>query len=226
MIFNRFKVVDLTHTLSPEMPTWNGVCGFQLKNDDEIIAYTSGGTHIDAPSMQASFGTSKGDSIAALSLETLIVPVCVLDVSSKAHAHYQISVEDVREYEAVFGTFPKNSLVIGYTGWSVRWPDAKAYRNADTGGCPRFPTFAVEAVQLLLERNIVGIGTDAFSPDPFDSDYPVHKLLFKTGKYIIENMANCSSLPPKGAYVIALPIKLQGQEAPARVIGLIPDGKS
>ncbi len=203
------------------MPTWDGVCGFQLKGD-KITTYTSSGTHIDAPSMQSSFGIADDSSIADLSLETLMVPACVIDVSSHAHAHYQISVEDVQKYEKAFGTILKNSLVIGYTGWGRHWHDPKAYRNVDAKGNPCFPTFTPDAIRFLLERNIVGIGTDSFSPDPTDSDFPVHRLLFEGGKYIIENMANCSLLPPKGAYVIALPLKLLGNEAPARVIGLIP----
>ncbi len=223
MIFSPFKIIDLTHSLTPLIPTWNGVSGFQLKKDDQIITYTSSGTHIDAPSMQASFGLSKGGSIADLSLESLMVPAYVIDVSTHAHAHYQISIEDVQKYEKAFGVILENSLVIAYTGWSLHWQDAKAYRNADEKGNPRFPTFTPEAISLLLERNIAGIGTDAFSPDPMDSDFPAHKLLFEAGKYIIENMANCSLLPPKGAYVIALPMKLLGDEAPARVIGLIPN---
>jgi kynurenine formamidase len=40
--------------------------------------------------------------------------------------------------------------------------------------------------------------------------------------YIIENIANCQHLPPKGAFVMALPLKIEKcNEAPARVIGLV-----
>ena len=47
-------------------------------------------------------------------------------------------------------------------------------------------------------------------------------MLFKEKKYIIENIANGDLLPPKGAYVMALPLKIQnGGESPARVIALI-----
>lgn len=223
MLFDHFNIVDLTHYLSPDIPTWDGSRAFQLKGDDVITTYTSSGTHIDAPSMQAFFGGQPKGSIAELPPKTLMVPACVIDVSSKAHPNYQISSQDIVKYETAFGTIAENSLVIGYTGWSRHWEDAKAYRNVDAKGIPRFPTFTLEAIQLLLTRNIVGIGTDAFSPDPFDSDFPVHQLLFKAEKYIIENIANCSLLPPVEAYVIALPIKIDAQEAPARVLGLIPN---
>ena len=54
------------------------------------------------------------------------------------------------------------------------------------------------------------------------STFPGHKLLFSKNKYIIENMANLHKLPARGAYVIALPLKIEkGGEAPARVVGLV-----
>jgi kynurenine formamidase len=53
--------------------------------------------------------------------------------------------------------------------------------------------------------------------------YPIHQMLFKEKKYIIENIANGNLLPPRGAYVLALPLKVQnGGEGPARVIALVP----
>lgn len=221
MIFNHFKIIDLTHVLSPDIPTWNGALGYNLKNEEELYLLTSSGTHIDSPSMKESLGGLGGESIANLSLEKLLVSACVIDVSKKAHAYYQVSVEDIKEFESSFGIIPKNSLVIFYTGWSLHWSDAKAYRNVNEKGSLCFPTIAPEVALLLLERDVVGIGVDLFSPDPLDSDFPVHKILFEKGKYIIENMANCFLLPPIGSYVLALPIKLPGQEAPARVIAFV-----
>ncbi|MBM3199096.1 MAG: cyclase family protein [Chlamydiae bacterium] len=222
MLLDSFTLVDLTHTLSSEIPTWSGALGFQLKNEEEISMYTSSGTHIDAPVMQESFGSGQGNFIDTLPLHSFLVPACVIDISEKVHANYQLSVEDVKEYESKYGKISKESLVVIYSGWSDRWLDAKAYRNVDHKGTLHFPTLSVEAVEYLLTKNIVGIGIDFLSPDPFDSDYPVHKLLFQKGKYIIENLTNLSVLPLAGAYILALPMKLSTREAPARVIGLVP----
>ena len=219
-----FTLIDLTHSLSPAIPIWDDSCGFEFKvgdNNDEVFMYTSSGTHIDAPSH---FRTEE-QTIDKLELEQLCAAACVIDVSDRATADYVISAEDMLAYEKTHGTIAENSLVIALTGWSRHWGDVKAYRNADANGDLHYPSFSMEAVVLLLKRGIVGIGIDTFSPELIcrSTSYPIHQLLFSKGKYIIENLANCHLLPPKGAHVIALPLKiLNGGEAPARVIALVP----
>ncbi len=57
--------------------------------------------------------------------------------------------------------------------------------------------------------------------DREEDGFPVHQLLLNSGKYIIENIANCNKLPPTGASIIALPIKVKnGTEAPIRLVGV------
>lgn len=52
--------------------------------------------------------------------------------------------------------------------------------------------------------------------------FPVHKLILGAGGYIIENLTHCHLLPAMGAFVIALPMKIQnGTEAPIRAIAMI-----
>ena len=161
MIFENFILVDLTHSLSSIIPTWDNSCGFDLKigtDNDEIVISTSSGTHIDAPSH---FLREKL-TIDALPLQQLLVSACVIDVSNRATADYIISLQDIQHFEMDYGPIIENSLVIGYTGWSRRWSDAKAYRNADERGEMQFPIFSIQAVEYLLEKRIVGIGTDCF----------------------------------------------------------------
>lgn len=228
MIFENFTIIDLTHSLSSSIPIWDNSCGFQLEigtDNDEIVINTSAGTHIDAP---AHFFKEK-ETIDTLSLNKLLAPACVIDVSEKATDDYAISLRDIQNYEAAYGQIEKGCLVVGHTGWSRHWDDAKAYRNVDANGEMHFPTFSIQAIEYLLSKRIVGIGIDSFAPEPIrfsNPSYPIHELLFKEEKYIIENMANCACLPPKGAYIIALPLKVQkAGEAPARVIALIPKKK-
>jgi kynurenine formamidase len=232
MPLENFKVIELTHTLSPNSPTWNGSCGFCLeikKNYEHVFRvqqikmHAGIGTHIDAPSHRF----QGAPSISDIPLEQLIVPACVIDVSKKADKDYVISVEDVQEYEKTYGPIPPRCLVIGYTGWDRFFSDSKQYRNIDAEGQMHFPAFGAETTALLLERKISGIAIDTLSPDCLDPSFPVHQLILGAGQYIIENIANCAALPPRGASVIALPIKLQdATEAPARIIGLIPLGNS
>lgn len=218
-MFEKYILVDLTHPLNSNIPTWDGVCGFQLKEEDQILTYGHSGTHIDAPS----YFYAKSHSIDTLPLEQLLVPACVLDISKKATPSYQVVPDDILQYEKAHGLISKNSLVIAYTGWSRRWTDPKTYRNADEKGETHFPTFGIKALELLLLRDIAGVAIDTLALESLSSSFPGHKLLFEANKYIIENIANAEKLPPKGAFVIALPLKIEkGTEAPARIIGLIP----
>ncbi len=177
------------------------------------------GTHMDAPS----HCIPHGKSIADIPLQMLFVTACVIDVSAKCHADYEVGLEDVRKYEKDYGTIPKNSLVIAYTGWCRFWKDPEAYRNADASGQMRFPAFSSQAVEFLLKRDIAGIAIDTLSPDCSDEDFTVHKLILGAGKYIIENIANAFQMPPLGGYAIALPLLVEeATEAPVRILGLIP----
>lgn len=225
-MIDKFELIDLTHTLSSDIPHWQPVCGFQshlIADYDQgyrgqTLQMVAGiGTHIDAP---AHF-IEDGSDIASLALNQLVTHACVIDVSAKAHPDYFITYADIIEYEKLHGEIVKNSLVIAYTGWSKHWPNKNKYRNEDDKGVMHFPGFSEESARLLLERNIAGIGIDTLSPDGSNYDFPVHKLLLSCGCYMIENIANANLLRAKGDYVIALPLKIKGgTESPARIIGL------
>jgi kynurenine formamidase len=222
-----FKIIDLTYPLSPTTPSWNGRCGFehQIKMDysdntrelsfrvQQIKMHAGIGTHIDAPS----HCVPGGKSIADLDLNDLIAPCAVIDVSQQSHASYCASAEDIRKFEQTHGPLQPKSFVIFRTGWDQFWEEPEKYRNNFM-----FPSIAEDAALLLLDRNIVGLGIDTLSPDRPDNQYKVHKAILGAGKYIVENVANASSLPPIGSYSLALPIKtVGGTEAPMRFIALV-----
>ena len=92
-------------------------------------------------------------------------------------ASYQISKENIKEYEKTYGQIVKNSLIIGYIGWDRFWPQPTAYRNVDEKGMMQFPSFSLAAVELLVDRKISGLGIDTLSPDTPHSTFPVHHLI-------------------------------------------------
>lgn len=212
------KIIDLTYSLSSHIPSWDGSVPFTLKDEDQIAMLTSAGTHIDAP---ASF-FEDGLTIDQFSFHQLFGPALVIDVSKKADANYQILPHDVEEYEAKHGPILEHSFVVGYTGWSRHWTNPKAYRNADSKGHTHFPTFAVSTIELLLKRKVAAVAIDTLALESLHASFPAHRLLLGAGKLIIENIANASQLPPKGGFILALPLKIEkGHEAPARVFGFI-----
>lgn len=219
--------VDLTHTLTPTIPHWGVGCGFQYQINCDYVDCTGEtkfrihamtmsagiGTHMDAPLHCFNGATS----IANIPLDQLVSPCVVIDVSSKSHERYSVTVEDIKQYEAIHGKVIPNTFVIIYTGWCKLWNDPDKYRNSLI-----FPTISSDAAKYLLQKDIVGLGVDTLSPDGANDGFLVHHLILGAGKYIIENIANADKLPPKGATVIALPLKIEGgTESPIRLIAVM-----
>ncbi|MGE0669843.1 MAG: cyclase family protein [Parachlamydiales bacterium] len=230
-ILSRYRAIDLTHPLDEHAPTWNGSCGFrsEIKMDYDqglrVLAYkchAGVGTHIDAPS----HFIPDADNIGDIPLETLIVPCTVLDLSSRRSGDLVVTSKEILEFEKKFGKIPEASLFFAHTGWAAFWSKPDQYRNLDKSGQMHFPTLSKDAAELLLERNVVGIGIDTLSPDPQGSQFPVHHLLLGKRKYILENVANLGRMPPVGAYVINFPMNIRfGAESPVRLVGLVPKGE-
>lgn len=224
------KVIDLTHPLHDEMPFWPGGVPFKKIR---LVDYNQGyqlhkfetgentGTHVDAPSHFI-----KGNKpIDQLSLSELIVQAMVIDIQKKVAANpdYQLTAADVRAWEAEHGKIPAGSLVILNTGWHKRFANPKKYINMGDDKVMHFPGFGPDSAELLVERDVVGIGIDTLSLDNGPSkDFASHVIMLKKNKYQIENLANLDALPPTGATVIVgvLPVK-NGSQAQARVIALL-----
>lgn len=223
----------MTHTIDEKIPTWGGKNEFNkvIVSDYDnhgfrVMHYNmvaSIGTHIDAPS----HCFAKGLNVDDIPIDKLIANACVINVSQKCInlPDYKISVDDIKNYEEQYGKITQKNIVLGCTGWSKRWQNTELYRNQEKNSefwKMHFPTFSSEAADLLLEKNIIGIGIDTFSPDNFFSDWAVHKKFLGNGKYILENLNNLDQLDPVNSLIIALPLKIyQSSEAPTRIIGLV-----
>jgi kynurenine formamidase len=88
-----------------------------------------------------------------------------------------------------------------------------------------FPGLHPDTATWLVEnRRIHAIGLDTPSIDHGQSThFGAHQNLFKANIAALENVARLDELPPSGAYVIALPMKIRGGSgAPLRIIALIP----
>lgn len=228
-ILQNCQIIDLSHELREQNPTWSGGCGFRSQVDmdyDEagcrVMSYSlvgGVGTHMDAPTH---FSPNHKD-IASLDVKKFFAPLCVIRVSPGVNQDFLILPTDVLDYENQYGTIPTNSLVVADTGWAKHWSCCDRYRNPDSEGQMHFPGFSIEAAKLLLKRDVVGIGIDTLSPDGGNTDFPVHHLLLPNGKYIIENMVNLEKVPESGSWVVALPPKIKnGAEAPCRCLALVP----
>ncbi|MFQ5459071.1 MAG: cyclase family protein [Myxococcota bacterium] len=236
----RRPMIDLTHPFSAKTIYWpTAPAGFVLKElfrgessggyfyaANSFCAPEHGGTHLDAP-LHFARGRMTVD---AISLSRLMGPAFVIDVSEKAarNADYRLTKKDVLAFEAANGRIAAGGMVLLRTGWSRFWPDRKAYLGDDTAGDAsklRFPGYGAGAARFLLQERGVGlIGVDTASVDYGRSkDFIVHQIAAAADALILENLAGLDGLPPRGATIIALPMKIAGGTgAPVRVVGLLP----
>ena len=233
-------MVDLSHAYGGDTLYWpTDTDGFRLDTLAEgetpggyfysakaFATAEHGGTHLDAPFHFA----EEGEDAASISLDRLILPGIVIDVSEAAAADpdYLVTVEDVTAWEEEHGRVPEGSAVLIRTGWAARWPDALAYLGDDTPGETgnlHFPGIGEAATRLLVEERRAGLlGIDTASIDHGQStDFIAHRIGAAAGVPNLENVADLSGLPPTGFLLAALPMKIAGGTgAPVRIVALIP----
>jgi len=192
----------------------------------KFSASEHGGTHIDAP---IHFGQGR-QTVDEIPLGQLIGPAVVIDVRPQCRANpdYEATVQDVLAWETRHGRIEPGAMVFVLSGWGERWPDRGRYLGTPTPQDSRtlhFPGLSRDAAEFLVtQRAVKGVGIDTASIDPGRSqDFPVHRVLNDANVYALENVAALDQLPPRGATVYALPMKIKGGTGgPVRIIGVIP----
>lgn len=234
-----YRMVDLTHAYGDQTLFWpTSPARFLLQRlaygpteggyfyaANTLCTPEHGGTHLDAP---LHFGEGR-HSTDQVPLEQLIAKAAVIDVSAQAEKDrdYRLTPEDVLAFEKAHGRIAAGTIVLLRTGWSRHWPNAKAYLGDDTVGDASklsFPSYGVDAARLLVEqRRVAVLGIDTASIDYGRStDFQVHRIVAAQNVPGFENLTNLDQLPPTGAIVIALPMKIEGGSGgPLRAVALV-----
>jgi kynurenine formamidase len=236
------QFVDLTHAFHPGIPHWPG-----FDNEQRVTMYyydqgvgTKGhgffaqeyripgqwGTHVDPP---AHFVKGKR-FLDEIEVKEMVLPLVVLDVSQKAakNPDYQITMDDVRSWEAKHGSIPEGSFVAMRTDWSKRWPSSEMMRNADEKGMAHYPGWSKEVLTYLYEKRwITASGHETTDTDPgiatSRDDYSLETYILSQDRYQIELLTNLDKVPEYGAMVIvAFPKPKRGTGFPARVFAIVP----
>jgi kynurenine formamidase len=230
--FPRFsRVVDLTHPLTPEFPTFFGTPGIAMKrlkdfkadgfNMFEWTVLEHAGTHMDAPLHFA----ATGDGPDTLPVEQLVVPLAVVNVAAKAagNADYQVTPDDLRGWERRHGRLPAGCCVAMHAGWGARL-GSDAFLGKDAKGGFHFPGFHPEATDWLMkERRVRGMAVDTISLDFGAShDFKTHYAWLPSGRWGLESVANLERLPPRGATLVVGAPKIRGATGgPTRLLALV-----
>lgn len=225
------SVMDMTHTLSDEFPTFFGVPGFTAEqtfafekdgfNLFELAINEHTGTHIDAPL----HFSADGNSVDEIPVGNLVVPLCVIDIREKAAADpdAQVTPDDLTAWIEANGDIPDRACVAMLSGWGEK-VSGEAYRGVDADGGLHFPGFHLEAAEMLLERTSASaIAVDTLSLDHGPSaDFATHYAWLPAGRYGIENLAGLEAMPAAGAtLVVGAPKHRGGSGGPARIFGMV-----
>ena len=235
------RLVDLSHAYDGQSIFWPTAEPFRLEKvadgmtqggyyyaANNFFSAEHGGTHIDAP-VHFAQGRQTVDQIP---LERFVGSAVVIDVTDQAarNPDYQVTVEDFVTAEKQSGPIPPDAIVLIRTGFSRRWPNAASYLGTDRRGAEavaqlHFPGLHPTAARwLLANRPIKAIGIDTASIDYGQSTaFESHRLLYERDIPAFENLAALDQLPERGAFVIALPMKIAGGSgAPLRAIAVVP----
>jgi len=238
-------VVDLTQPLGPDTPVIGlpdifapspGLSVEVISRYDErgpgwywntLTLGEHTGTHFDAPVHWITGKDLPDNRCDTIPAGRFVGPACVIDVSADVAADpdFLLTPERIEAWEAEHGRIPAGAWVLLRTDWSQR-TDPEAFLNVREDG-PHSPGFRKDASELLVGRDILGlgvetIGTDAGQAGTFDPPFPNHTTMHGGGRFGLASLCNLDRLPATGAVVVAAPLKIvDGSGSPLRVLALV-----
>lgn len=210
-------ILDLTHRISSDTPVYPGTEPLSLaacatipkEGYQETMLHMNShtGTHMDAPGhILQNAPTLDQMDIGSFFGRAVVVDCTGLKANEPITMRY---IDPVREAadEAEFLLF--------YTGWSRLWMQESYYAS--------FPYCGEDVIRYCTETGKRGIGIDTPSIDPMGStEFPMHRLVFRAGLLVIENLANLDKLIGKRFTFGALPLFYRNADgSPVRAFALL-----
>ncbi len=171
-------------------------------------------------------------------LERMMGPAVVIDVTDIRDAaepgfSAPITVERIQAWETENGPIQPGEVVLFRSGYSDSYykpmPEGTRFTLEPLllKSAPGWPAPTPEAVSYLRERGVWHLGTDGASMGPVENGQPTHVAGLQHGMSWEELLTNLGQLPTRGAYYLALPLKIVDQSgSPARAIAFVPEGVS
>lgn len=197
-------LIDLTVTLNAQTPLYPGDPATKIEpagvmerdgyTDHYISVGNHVGTHIDAPLHMA----AGGKSLDKMPVDRFAGRGVLVDVTDG------FSLERLQQADIKQG-----DIVLFRTGMSEKYHEPIYFEE--------YPVMSEEVANYLVEHKVSMAGVDAGSVDIAEG-FPIHKVLLAGDVLIIENLTNLDKLTGKMFKVYALPVKLDVDAAPARVV--------
>lgn len=198
------QFIDLSAPLNESTPTYPGDPATKITpagvfakdgyNDNFVSMGTHVGTHIDAPFHMI----DSGKTLDQIPINQFIGRGRLIEVEDRT-----FDLGKVKQVGIEAG-----DIVLFNTGIISDYHNAKYFTD--------YPEIPEKIANFLVDKKVKIVGMDMCSPD--HSPYKIHKILLNGGVLIIENLTNLDQLAGKEFTVYALPLKLQLDGAPVRVI--------
>ncbi len=214
------KIVDLTHTMSAEMPVYPGTekPRFDPANTYErdgfketrLSMFSHTGTHMDPPAHLFP-GRTTLDKFPA---EQFVGKAVVIDCTELG-AGGRITMEHVgRKRELA----DRADFILFRTGWDQYWGKEEYFGD--------YPYIDGEVADYLTGMKKKGVGLDVIGLDPIaDESLTLHrKLLWENEIVIIENLTNLGAAGEGLFTFCALPLKYEDADgSPVRAIAVLEE---
>ena len=214
------KVIDLTQTISNDMPVYPGTAPARLEvvNTYEkdgfretLLSMTSHtGTHMDAPFHLFGQRTKLDEMSAAQFVGKALVIDC-----HDLQAGETIGMERI---EAVREAADAAQFLLFHTGWDRFWGQEAYFGD--------YPVVSMEICRYALESGKKGLGFDTIGIDPIaDGTLRRHKMLLADQDIVIlENLTNLGQVGTRLFTLVALPLKYQAADgAPIRAVAILEE---
>jgi arylformamidase len=214
--YRAMEIVDLSHTISPDMPVYPGTeppmfstactiegIGFLEK---KITLFSHTGTHMDAPAHIIP-GAKTLDQMPP---DQFVGKGAVVDI--RVNNGSTIDIELLKPHQ---GRIEGCEFLLFHTGWGDLW-GTEAYLN-------RFPVLSHDAATWLAGFSLKGIGADTISADEAESTaFPIHTIFLERDIVIIENLTNLRALPDTEFIFTCFPLKIEEADgSPVRAVALL-----
>jgi len=212
------KVIDLTHTISENMPVYPGTERPKLTvantyeehgfKETLLTMFSHTGTHMDSPAHLFPRRTT----LDSFPVGQFVGKGLVVDCSD-LHEGQRITMKYI---EGVKEKADQAEFILFYTGWDSRWGTSSYFGE--------YPYITEEVAEYLIRSKKKGVGLDVIGIDPIsDANLTIHKKLFSGSEIVvIENLTGLKEVGSELFTFCALPMKYENSDgAPIRAIAII-----
>lgn len=205
------KFIDLSHTISHQMPVFPGESGPSIIRDTlpddagyvthRLESNMHTGTHIDAPfHIKSDILTIDKFPLELFAGKAIAIDVRGLELIPMIPYWHQL--------------FKEYKIVLFMTGYSKEWGNENYYFD--------YPEFEPEVAEALVNSGVRIAGFD--SPSPDKSPFAFHNIFLKDERFLIENLTNLEMLAKKeNIMFMAFPLKIEAEASLIRAVALIEE---